>query len=259
MFEVESVGTVRRRQGPSRAEGAVMRHSKIGNLMVQDVVSVTADIPFKEIAGLLAEHRISGVPVVDSERRVLGVISESDLVLRQPGDAPNWESGPGGAADDGANVAALNAAQLMTRPAVTVDADETVAGAARTMAGHRVERLPVVDGQGHLVGIVTRRDLLQVFLRPDEEIRREIVDDLFERTLWLPPGKLTVKVADGIVTLEGQLERLSDILVAVKLAQQADGVVGVIDRLGYLFDDSSDARESEGRIRRRKAVRERSP
>ncbi|MFD7611633.1 CBS domain-containing protein [Streptomyces sp. NPDC059828] len=235
-----------------------MRHSKIGNLMVQDVVSVTVEMPFKEIAGLLAEHRISGVPVVDSEARVRGVISESDLVFRQSDEAPNWEAGPGATAGDRAAVAP-NAAQLMTRPAVTVDTDETVAGAARVMAEHRVERLPVVDGQGHLVGIVTRRDLLQVFLRPDAEIRSEIVDDLFERTLWLPPGKLTVKVADGVVTLEGQLERLSEILVAVKLAQQVDGVIGVIDRVGYLFDDSPSGQESEDKVRRRKAVRERSP
>ncbi|MEU2159197.1 CBS domain-containing protein [Streptomyces sp. NPDC019396] len=235
-----------------------MRHSKIGNLMVRDVVCVTTEMPFKEIAGLLAEHNISGVPVVDAERRILGVISESDLVLRQTGDAPRWESGSGGTTG-GLAMPVMTAAQLMTCPAVTVDVGETVAGAARTMAGHGVERLPVVDELGQLAGIVTRRDLLQVFLRPDAEIRKEIVDDLFARTLWLPPGKLTVRVAQGVVTLEGQLERLSDILVAVRLAQQADGVVGVIDRLSYLYDDSSSTGESGLRIRRRKALRERSP
>ncbi|WP_338676474.1 CBS domain-containing protein [Streptomyces sp. SCSIO 30461] len=235
----------------------MMRHSKIGNLMVQDVISVTGEMPFKAIAGLLAEHRISGVPVVDSERRVLGVISESDLVFRQSGDAPNREAGPGATPDD-RSTATLDATRLMTRPAITVDTDETVAGAARVMAEHRVERLPVVDGQGHLVGIVTRRDLLQVFLRPDAEIRREIVDDLFERTLWLPPGKLIVKVADGVVTLEGQLERLSEILVAVKLAQQVDGVIEVVDRVTYLFDDSPVGR-AEDRVGHRRAIRERSP
>ncbi|MFE3327049.1 CBS domain-containing protein [Streptomyces sp. NPDC059176] len=236
-----------------------MRHNTIGHLMVRDVVSVAPQTSFKEIAVLLSEHRISGVPVVDSGLRVLGVVSESDLVFRQPGNAPHWEPDPGTATGGAPDPSEATARELMTRPAITVDVDETVAGAARTMAGHGVERLPVVDGQGRLVGIVTRRDLLQVFLRPDAEIKREIVEDLFARTLWLPPGKITVKVSDGVVTLEGQLERLSDILVAVTMARQTDGVVGVNDRLGYLFDDSSSAGEREGRTRRRKAVRERSP
>ncbi|MGW1892532.1 CBS domain-containing protein [Streptomyces sp. NPDC002004] len=229
--------------------------------MVRDVVSVTEGTPFKEIAGLLAEHRISGVPVVDAQHMVLGVISESDLVVRQTGPAPGWENGRGGKADPGARSAAPTAADLMTSPAVTVRADETVAEAARTMASRGVERLPVVDGEGHLAGIVTRRDLLQVFLRPDPEIRKEIVEDLFERTLWLPPGKVTVNVADGVVTLEGQLERLSEILVAVRVARQVDGVVSVIDRLTYVFDDAPSDREPEiePAVRRRKAVRERSP
>ncbi|MEU0835473.1 CBS domain-containing protein [Streptomyces sp. NPDC005969] len=229
-----------------------MKHSKIGSLMVNDVVSVIPQTPFKEVAKLFAVHRISGLPVVDTDDKVLGVISESDLVLRQAGVSPEseslrsarpaWRSPPGGGdrtestADTEAQ--ALSARELMSHPAITVQTHDTIAVAARIMAQHRVERLPVVDAEGRLVGIVTRRDLLQVFLRPDPDIRREIVDEILAQTLWLSPGAVQVHVIDGVVTLEGQLERFSDSQVAVRLAQQVDGVVSVIDKLTYRYDDS---------------------
>ncbi|AVZ76738.1 hypothetical protein SLUN_35625 [Streptomyces lunaelactis] len=229
-----------------------MKHSKIGNLMVNDVVSVTPQTPFKEVAKLLAVHRISGLPVVDTDDRVLGVISESDLVLRQAGVPPEpgpirsarlaWRSPPTGGADTGrtadTKAHAMSARELMSQPAITVQANDTIAVAARTMAQHRVERLPVVDEDGRLVGIVARRDLLQVFLRPDPDIRREIVDEVLDRMLGLSPGAVQVHVIDGVVTLEGQLERFSEIQVAVRLAQQVDGVVSVTDKLTYRYDDS---------------------
>ncbi|QKV90623.1 CBS domain-containing protein [Streptomyces sp. NA02950] len=228
-----------------------MKHSKIGNLMVADVVSVIPQTPFKEVAKLLAVHRISGLPVVDTDDKVLGVISESDLILRQAGVPPEseparrrslaWRSPPAG--DDaersaGTMAQAMSAQELMSEPAITVHANDTFAVAARIMAEHRVERLPVVDGEGRLVGIVTRRDLLQVFLRADSDIRREIVDEILDQTLWLSPGAVQVHVIDGVVTLEGQLERFSDIQVAVRLAQQVDGVISVRDKLTYRYDDS---------------------
>ncbi|MFC5801678.1 CBS domain-containing protein [Streptomyces formicae] len=230
-----------------------MKHSKIGSLMVDDVVSVIPQTSFKEVAKLLAVHRISGLPVVDADDKVLGVISESDLVLRQAGSRPEteparstrlaWLSPPaGGDGTEGsadAKAQAVRARELMSQPAITVQADSTIAVAARAMAEHHVERLPVVDEESRLVGIVTRRDLLQVFLRPDADIRREIVDEVLEQTLWLSPGAVQVHVIDGVVTLAGQLERFSDIQVAVRLAQEVDGVVSVIDKLTYRYDDSS--------------------
>jgi CBS domain-containing protein len=228
-----------------------MRQSKIGNLMVNDVVSATAQTPFKEVAKLLAVHRISGLPVIDTDDKVLGVISESDLILRQAGVPPEpgpirsarlaWRSPPvGGTEGHNADTKAhaMSARELMSQPAITVQATDTVAVAARTMAQHRVERLPVVDEDGRLVGIVTRRDLLQVFLRADPDIRREIDDEILDETLGLFPGAVQVHVSDGVVTLEGQLSRFSEIQVAVRLAQQVDGVVTVIDKLTYLYDDS---------------------
>lgn len=253
-----------------------MKHSKIGSLMVTDVVSVIPQTPFKEVAKLLAVHRISGLPVLDADDKVLGVISESDLMLRQAGGTPPppggrevrvpWRAQPSG--DTGtpeAKARAVTAGELMSQPAITVRVGDTVAEAARTMAKHRVERLPVVDEEDRLVGIVTRRDLLQLFLRPDPDIRREIVEEVLDRTLWLSPGTVEVHVIDGVVTLDGQLEKFSTIPVAVRLTQQVDGVVSVIDKLTYRYEDSG-TRQTEqtslgvtGDDGRSRTVRERSP
>jgi CBS domain-containing protein len=106
------------------------------------------------------------------------------------------------------------------------------------MAQRRIERLPVVDEEDRLVGIVTRRDLLQVFLRPDEEIRRAVVDEVIVNALWLDPETVTVDVSEGVVTLGGQLERRSDVPIALRMVSQVDGVVAVVDKLTYRMDDS---------------------
>ena len=222
-----------------------MKHTKIGNVMTSDVVKASYDTPFKEVTRLLGEHRISGLPVIDEDEKVIGVISETDLILKEaetPDSAtpehkwvPPWSHRARKAADKGR---ARTAGTVMSTPAITVSADVTVADAARTMAKRGIERLPVVDEEDRLVGIVTRRDLLQVFLRPDEEIRRAIVDEVIVNVLWLAPETVTVDVTEGVVTLSGQLERRSEIPIALRMASQVDGVVAVVDKLTYRTDDS---------------------
>ena len=130
---------------------------------------------------------------------------------------------PGGRA---AKAHARTAGRLMTEPPVTVHADDTIVEAARTMAQHQVERLPVLDEEDRLVGIVTRRDLLQVFLRPDEEIRNEVIDEVLVRALWLPPRSIDVSVVEGVVTLSGHMERKSETEIALSMTRRIDGVVG---------------------------------
>ncbi|MEI5098375.1 CBS domain-containing protein [Streptomyces sp. PmtG] len=223
-----------------------MKHRKVGSVMTSDVVTARYDTPFKEVAQLLARHRISGLPVVDADGCVIGVLSETDLMLRQaeaedpyaPPRGVRWPKLLPGARKRETKARARTAGELMSRPAFTVYADGTIAEAARTMARHRVERLPVVDDEDRLVGIVTRRDLLQVFLRPDEEIHHEVVQQVLVDTLWLAPQTLEVEVLDGVVTLCGQVERHSEVPVAVRMTQQVDGVVAVVDKLTYRFDDS---------------------
>jgi CBS domain-containing protein len=133
---------------------------------------------------------------------------------------------------------ARTAGRLMSEPAVTVHAEDTIAEAARTMAQRRVERLPVVDEEDRLVGIVTRRDLLQVFLRPDSDIRQEVIEEVLVRTLWLAPRTVTVTVTEGVVTLDGHMERKSETEIAVSMTKQIDGVVAVVDKLTYRLDDA---------------------
>jgi CBS domain-containing protein len=223
-----------------------MRQNKVGSVMATEVVTARYGTPFKEVARLLTEHRISGLPVIDEDDKALGVISETDLMVRQAGVPDPYETPrrfrftglTRGARRQAAKGHARTAGQLMSVPPVTVHADETIAEAARTMARSRVERLPVVDDEDRVVGIVTRRDLIQVFLQPDDVIRREVIDEVLVRTLWLSPSTVEVAVYEGVVTLTGDVERRSEAEIAVSMTDRIDGVVAVVDRLTYRLDDS---------------------
>lgn len=193
-----------------------MKHAKVGFLMTDEVISVVGRTPSDDVAALLVDHDISGVPVVDGDERVIGVISRTDLLIRDH----------------------LTARDVMTEPAVTVHADQTVTEAARLITRRGVTRLPVVDEEDRLVGIVTRRDLLRVFLRPDHEIHRVLVEEVLADTMDIGADAVSVRVVDGVVTLDGRLARSSQIPVALRLAGQLDGVVAVIDRLTAHSDDT---------------------
>jgi CBS domain-containing protein len=222
-----------------------MKHSRIGSVMTADVVRAEYGTPFKEVARLLAAHRISGLPVVDEDLKVVGVISETDLMARQAASPEpkrrlrlRLSELTRDARRQAVKARARTAGRLMSEPAVTVHAEDTIAEAARTMAQRRVERLPVVDEEDRLVGIVTRRDLLQVFLRPDSDIRQEVIEEVLVRTLWLAPRTVTVTVTEGVVTLDGHMERKSETEIAVSMTKQIDGVVAVVDKLTYRLDDA---------------------
>ncbi|WP_371600790.1 CBS domain-containing protein [Streptomyces sp. NBC_00564] len=223
-----------------------MKHNKVGSVMTTEVVRAEYGTPFKEVARLLAGHRISGLPVVDDDEKVVGVISETDLLVRQaetpdpyaPRRRLRLAALTRGARKQAAKAKARTAGRLMTEPPVTVHADDTIVEAARTMAQHRVERLPVLDEEERLVGIVTRRDLLQVFLRPDADIRDEVIAEVLVRTLWLAPRTVEVSVIEGVVTLDGHMERRSETEIAVSMTRQIDGVVAVVAKLTHRLDDS---------------------
>ncbi|MFE9255218.1 CBS domain-containing protein [Streptomyces sp. NPDC006879] len=199
-----------------------MRHHSVADLMTPSAVSVQRGTSFKEIARLLKEFDISAVPVLDEAGRPVGVVSEADLLHR-----PLAGSGTNTAAD------------LMTSPAVTARREWSVVRAARVMRKAQVKRLPVVDAADRLVGVLSRGDLLQLFLRRDRAIQEEILEDVLTRTLGLRPSSLTVEVADGLVTLSGTVSRRSLVPVVLRLCQSVDGVVDVIDRLDFEQDDVS--------------------
>lgn len=229
-----------------------MRHRIVSELMTTDVVNVRQDATFTEIAKLLAEHDITAVPVVDDTDRPVGVVSEADLLRKEASrpettgllPAPHPESAERTKAD------ATTAEGLMTSPAVVARPEWTMVEAARTMEHNRVKRLPVVDESGRLIGVVSRADLLRVFLRGDRAIREEITGDVLMRTLGIPPTAVTVHVVEGRVTLRGTVERTSVIPVALRLCRGVDGVVDVSEHLDFKVDDSGSPPTDAGSPRR---------
>ncbi|MTD54600.1 CBS domain-containing protein [Amycolatopsis pithecellobii] len=210
-----------------------MKPLQIQDVMTTDVRSVHRTTPVKEVATILAEHRVSAVPVVDDECTVVGVVSEADLLPKEvpPG---RWSR------RDKARYAARTAEQVMTKPARTIEAGKSIVEGARRMTNERVKRFPVIDRHGKLVGIVSRADLVALFARGDEALRAEIVLDVFEEIL-LVSGKqaeAAVSVENGVVTLTGELDRKSSVRLAVSLTRRVPGVVDVVDRLTFAFDDT---------------------
>jgi CBS domain-containing protein len=215
-------------------------HSLVQDLMTTPVVTVGPATPFKEIVARLAERRVSAVPVVDDQGRVLGVVSEADLLLKQEYPDPDadlplvWTRRRRAEHDKAAATAARD---LMTVAVVSIPPEATVAEAARRMHRAGVKRLPVVDQGGRLVGIVSRADLLRVFNRPDQAIRREIIDDVIVGEFMTDPDRFFIQVHDGVVVLEGRVERRSLLPYLVRAVHGVEGVVRVENRLAYDVDD----------------------
>ena len=196
--------------------------------------------PFKEIVARLARHQISAVPVVNHDQWVLGVVSEADLLLKEELPEPDrdvprrWTKR---ARQDRAKTTASVARDLMTVAVVSIAPEATVAEAARRMRTAGVKRLPVVERGGRLVGIVSRGDLLKVFDRSDADIRREIIEDVIVGEFMLDPSRFFLHVDDGVVALQGRVERRSLLPYLVRAVQGVEGVVRVEDRLAYDLDD----------------------
>ncbi|MCX4966098.1 CBS domain-containing protein [Streptomyces sp. NBC_00654] len=219
-----------------------MRHRRISELMTRQVISVRGGTPFKEIARTLSQHQITAVPVVDEGNRVLGVVSEGDLLRKTadrvtaPDDLP---AGVGLQTWERAKAEGIRAEELMSAPPVCVRPEWTVAETARLMEAQDVKRLAVVDEEDRLLGIVSRRDLLGIFLRGDDEIRREIVEDVLAGTLHLDPDALAVEVRNGCVELGGRLPFRGMIPAIERMCATVDGVVSVSARFTYDTDDSA--------------------
>jgi CBS domain-containing protein len=207
---------------------------------VKDVMSrlpvwVSETASFREIAAKLRECRVSAFPVLDAHGKVIGVVSEADLmvkeaVLGEPGGVAGFLAG---LLHHGARAKAggVTAADLMTSPAVTIGPDDTVEHAAKLMYDRKVKRLPVIAQDGRLVGIISRTDILAVFDRTDAEIREEIMTQVIAGRS--EPSYYTVIVKDGVVTLEGNPETAAIGHDLISRSRHVQGVVAVLDRLGY--------------------------
>ncbi|WP_328911622.1 CBS domain-containing protein [Streptomyces sp. NBC_00234] len=196
--------------------------------MTKKVVAVLPGAEFKEIVAAMERWKVTGVPVVEGEGQVVGVVSEADLLLKEEfhdhrlGLVEQMRH-----LDDTAKAGSRCAQDLMTSPAVTVTPDASLPRAARLMAAHRVKRLPVVDANGTIQGIVSRGDLLKVFLRPDDDLAAEVRRDVVEHLLPLSDRKVRVHVHAGVVTLSGEVRDSARIPLAARLARAVEGVVDV--------------------------------
>jgi CBS domain-containing protein len=215
----------------SALRGSTIRGMKVRDVMTEDVVTVGPETPLKEVARLLTEWRISGAPVVDTGGNVLGVVSQGDILWKEePGRRP-WLEWARVVDDRGRRKsAAVNAGEAMASPALMIDEHAFISNAARLMLEHGVKLLPVL-AEGQLCGIVTRSDLIRAFARGDDEIEREIREEVLLHAHWIPPGSVQVTVHKGFVQLQGEVET-PDLAESVRyFVERIPGVVSVDSRL----------------------------
>jgi CBS domain-containing protein len=226
-----------------------MTRHNVSAVMTPEVVVIAPDSGFRHIVDVLADFRVSALPVVE-DGTVIGIVSEADLLHKLEFSAevfhPRLFEGRARRVTR-AKAGGETARELMTSPVVTIGPDDSLASAARMMELHRVKRLPVVDpDDGRLVGIVSRSDLLRRFLRPDAEIKHEIVTDVLQRRMFLDPTEIQVSVVDGRVTLRGRPDRRSTAQMAARLAAGVDGVIAIVDELLWRYDDLAAAEHRYG-------------
>ena len=214
----------------------------VRDVMTTTVISVHPADPVKDVAQLLVDRRISGVPVVDADGVVLGVVSEADFLIKELGiDAPRGARRLLQGISESAHAreqkrAARTVGELMTAPPITISPRRPIAEAARLMTTRRVNRLPVVD-DGRLVGMVTRADLVRAFARSDEQLASTIREDVLLRVLWLDPAKFSVRVADGVASIVGEVERRSTADLVRETVAMVPGIIDVETTLSWTLDD----------------------
>jgi CBS domain-containing protein len=216
----------------------------VRNVMTRSVVSVHPDTPLREVAHLLIEHRISGLPVADDAGVVLGIVSEGDFLVKEQGAEAihhrplAWIIGESRETQTRlAKIGAKTAGEAMTTPAITISSGRRISEAAAIMTAQRINRLPVVDG-GSLVGIVTRADLVRAYVRTDDELAATIRDDVLLRSLWLDPAVFNVAVRDGSASISGHVELRSIAEMVERAVGMVPGVMDVLATVTWSTDDS---------------------
>ncbi len=207
--------------------------TRVEDVMTRNVVSLRKNAHYKEIVQVMRNRSFSAFPVLDDHDRVIGIVSEDDLLVKEAYPAPR-RAGVLSRHGDRAKAGGLCAAELMHRPAITISPDATVAEAARLMHTRHVKRLPVVDGPTRrLIGIVSRADLLGVYDRPDEDITKDVLEQVIEAEFVLDRLAFEVTVSDGVVTVSGPVHSEPVALSLLAAVREVDGVVAVRDRLSY--------------------------
>lgn len=199
---------------------------RVVDLMTSDVITASPDTPIKAAARLMVRNKVSGLPVVDEDTRVVGIITEADFlrleVAREEADDPQPVE---------------RVEQVMNRSVLTITPDATVAEAARTMVVNDINRLPVTDNNQKSLGIISRLDVVAAFTRPDEIIEDEIREDLLRRVLFVDPDDISVDVTNGVVTFSGEIGTRNEARLLAELARRLDGVIKVENALTWRLDD----------------------
>ncbi len=222
---------------------------RVHDVMPKDVTYVTPDASFKDVAEALIRHRVDALPVLDDDKRVVGIVSEADLLPKEEfkeqysreGYQPpirarlRWRLSPGGGRIMDKRYAST-VADLMTTPAITIRPQQTVVDAIRLMDENGVMFLPVVDGHSRLVSVLSRHDLIEVLVRTDQDLSDEIQNDL-DHFAWVNTSRIQAKVEDGIVTLRGRTRTRSDAVLIAHSAIRVNGVVDVRDEMLWDEDD----------------------
>jgi len=231
-------GSAPREHEEPGTEREAVKERLVRDVMTSPVVTVPPDAPVKAVAEVLLRNRVSAVPVVDAHGRVLGVISEADLLVKElamgSGAHLPWFEG-GHAHEIRRRREAVTASGLMSAPVISVHPDTTLRQAARTMCEKRIKRLPVL-ADGWLVGIVSRADVLRVYLLPDEQMRRH-AERLLHWTLGPAGANLSVAVQEGVLTVSGEVPSHSEADLVARLLSKLEGVVGVQLQVSWRFDD----------------------
>jgi CBS domain-containing protein len=196
--------------------------------------------PFKRLVQLIEENRVSAIPIVDGQGIPVGIVSESDLLFKERRHELESESSllhPRRRRQELAKAEGVVAWEIMTKPPITVRSDTTLPQAARVMQERNVRRLVVVDERDKIVGIASRSDLLQVFLRTDDDLRDEVLSTI-PSMLLSEPDSVRVAVRWNVVTLSGEVDRKSDAEIFARMTRELDGVVDVVNGLTYRWDDT---------------------
>ena len=217
---------------------------KVAQVMTRQVAAVRSETPLKDVAALMVGKGISGVPVVSDDGSVLGVVSEADFVIKERGPEgvrhrllARFFGESRSTLAQLAKIEAQTAGAAMTSPAVTVHADDTLREAAEQMAARKINRLPVVEN-GRLVGIITRADVVRAYVRPDAELERLVREEVLAKTAFaLEPDSFVVRVKDGVVHLEGRVDRRSLAETIVEVIRDLGGVVCTTSDLSWELDD----------------------
>jgi CBS-domain-containing membrane protein len=221
----------------------------VGEVMTNDVITVREETPFKELVRLMKEHDVSGLPVLDSSGCLSGIVTEADLLEvvgghtgikkrhTQFGRLLDRLLAPGRSDTIDSTTANTSARSLMTSELITTTPDTPVREAARHIVESGVKRLPVVDENKRVVGIVSRQDLLRPYLQNDELIKEEVLENIAKRVLWIDPSTLKVAVDQGVVKLHGVVEKQSQKEILIEFTSRVDGVVDVEDHMNAAEND----------------------